>query len=271
VAIKLAVMVIHGIGVDTQPGFADAMIAELKGRIDSAKKSSAEVAFSSIYWADITQPAQSAYLRAARQSADLDFMSVRQFVIGALGDAAAYQYVQGRKDSTQETIHDRIRASIRALYETQLNRKAVPLIFMAHSLGGHIISNYIWDLQHRNVPKVGLSPFEKCWTLAGMITFGCNIPLFTFAHRKVVPIKFPGRRLSKAQKAQAQWLNYYDPDDVLGYPLKPLSAAYDKVVNADITVNVGGLLSSWNPASHSHYWTDNSFTKPVAKVLAGWL
>ena len=270
-AVKLAVAIIHGMGVRTVPQFADELIAELKSRLTKAKKNPAEVAFQTLYWADITQSAQERYLQSARQSNDLDFMSVRQFVVGAFGDAAAYQQAKDRNNSVQELIHDRIGGQLRDLYVDQLGESSVPLVTMAHSLGGHIISNYIWDLQAGNVPRQGLSGFEKFWSHAGMITFGCNIPLFTFAHKAVLPIAFPSPRLPNDIKAKARWYNFFDPDDVLGYPLKPLSTAYAKAVDADIAVNVGGLLSSWNPASHSHYWTDNSFTEPAAKFLAEFL
>jgi hypothetical protein len=87
----------------------------------------------------------------------------------------------------------------------------------------------------------------------------------------VVPIEFPASDLSTDQKKLARWYNFFDPDDVLGYLLKPLSSGYDKVVNAGIPINVGRLLSSWYPASHTQYWTDDSFTKPVVKFLMEFL
>ena len=58
---------------------------------------------------------------------------------------------------------------------------------------------------------------------------------------------------------------------MLGYPLKPVNPAYRKVITKDIPINVGGILSSWNPMSHSQYWIDNDFTKPVAKFLTRFL
>ncbi|MDH3316822.1 MAG: hypothetical protein OER43_13795 [Gammaproteobacteria bacterium] len=95
-------------------------------------------------------------------------------------------------------------------------------------------------------------------TLAGLITLGCNIPLFTFALKKIVPISLPKK---------ATWLNFFDPDDVLGYPLKPLCPEYRRVISRDVAINVGGISSSWNPLSHSGYWSGNDFTKPVARFL----
>ena len=150
-----------------------------------------------------------------------------------------------------------------------LEGESVPLIVMAHSLGGHIMSNFIWDRQKS--PPAGLSDFEKMKTLAGMVTFGCNIPLYTFAYKKVVPIKFPAPGLKKPIRDKAKWLNFFDPDDILGWPLKPLSTGYREVVTKDVPINVGGWLASWNPASHSGYWTDNDFTKPVSRFIASLL
>ncbi len=81
------------------------------------------------------------------------------------------------------------------------------------------------------------------------------------------PIGFPGSKLPQALREKARWFNFFDPDDILGYPLRPINFAYRKIVDEDIAINVGGLNSSWNPLSHTKYWTDNDFTKPVAAFL----
>ena len=134
------------------------------------------------------------------------------------------------------------------------------------------MSNYIWDIQQASRQSLaGMSRFEKMETFSGMITFGCNIPLFTFAYDEVIPIEFPPNALPNDLRRKAKWLNFYDPDDILGYPLKPINPAYRRVVSRDITVNVGGILSSWNPASHTKYWTDNDFTKPAAEFVGRFL
>ena len=78
--------------------------------------------------------------------------------------------------------------------------------------------------------------------LAGMLTFGCNIPLFTFAHdlEDLKPIKFPGENLTDGEKEVAKWINFYDADDVLGYPLKQIYPDFPYLKDRDI--NVGGLF-----------------------------
>ena len=71
----------------------------------------------------------------------------------------------------------------------------------------------------------------------------------------------------RAARAAARWLNFFDADDVLGYPLRPLSASYHDAVSADLQIDVGSILKSWNPLSHEEYWTDNDFIAPVAGMI----
>ena len=82
------------------------------------------------------------------------------------------------------------------------------------------------NLENRNYfrPDVLGNDFEDMKTLSGLLTFGCNIPLFTLAQNKVEPIKFPlptAKYFPKgtspnAIKAASKWWNFYDPDDILG-------------------------------------------------------
>ena len=258
----LAVAIIHGMG-SQDPDFARPLIRELTERLEGEGQ---RVAWQWIYWQDLVQDRELKYLdRAVRKPNDLDYLRLRRFVLTALGDAVAYQKVESPSSTTYEDVHGRIRQKLEDLRTVELEGD-VPLVILAHSLGGHIVSNYVYDMQKAGTAGAP-NAFERMETLAGLITFGCNIPLFTFAYKKVVPIRFPGKKLSPRLKARARWLNFYDPDDVLGYPLKPINEAYRKVVSRDVAINVGGIGSAWNPMSHSGYWTDDDFTKPVARFL----
>lgn len=265
---QLAVVLIHGMGSQDE-GFAAPTISALSALLDRQGHDPAEVAWQAIHWADILADRQRGYLDAARQAAEMDFLGLRRFVVSALGDIAAYQYVD-TPSPTYARIHDRVRQRIAELYTHQLGATPTPLVVLAHSLGSHIMSSYIWDTQrgHPTGADPESSPFERFEHLAGLVTFGSTIPLFTFAHDPVVAIDFPGRALDRAVAAKARWFNFYDRDDVLGYPLKPTSPSYAQVVTADIEINVGGLVTSATPASHNGYWTDNDFTRPVADFLA---
>lgn len=62
-------------------------------------------------------------------------------------------------------------------------------------------------------------PFLRAETCMAWVTTGCNIPLFVAAHKtmNIKPIQPPNG------SPTFKWLNIYDPDDVLGWPLQPLS------------------------------------------------
>jgi len=261
---NLAILVVHGMGFQ-EIGYADPLIKAMNHQVAATGKDPGTIAWKSVFWQDLLAARQKQYLREAKKKNDLDYVRLRRFIVGALGDAVAYQNVGGGHQVYQR-IHQRVGEAMTELYTQDLTLRSVPLVVMAHSLGGHIMSNYVWDMQRR--PPADLASFERMETLTGFITFGSNIPLFTFAHDDVQPIDFPPATLPPPLRKKARWLNFYDPDDVLGYPLKCINEAYDRAVSNDIAIDVGNFMTSWNPGSHSHYWTDRDFTGVVAKFLA---
>jgi hypothetical protein len=105
-------------------------------------------------------------------------------------------------------------------------------------------------------------------TLSGLVTCGSTLPLFSLALPAIEAITFPPPELDEPLRAVAAWNNYYDPDDVLGWPLKQLSPSYRAAVSADHEINVGSWLSSWHPGAHGAYWSDRDFLDPLARQLA---
>ncbi|NIQ25049.1 MAG: hypothetical protein GTN88_00300, partial [Gammaproteobacteria bacterium] len=123
-----------------------------------------KVAWRRIFWADVLSPRQDKYLRAGNRNNQLDFFNLRCFVVSALGDASAYRRVDDDARSTYGRIHTVIRDEIAALRKA-LSSDSAPLVILAHSLGGHIISNYIWDLQKKNaIVAPGDNDFERMRT-----------------------------------------------------------------------------------------------------------
>jgi hypothetical protein len=263
----LGVLVVHGMG-DQRPTFADGLIAELDGLLKKAGVNSNAIAWQRGYWADVLNAREADLWDDMSRDNDLDLSKVRKFVLNALGDAVAYRQTDGIAGGVYDRIHDKMHGHLAAL-AAQLDHEQCPVIVLAHSLGAVIMSDYIWNEQRRNALARGRSPIERMESLCGIVTFGCNIPLFTLAFRKedVKAITFPAPNLPEPVALEAQWLNYYDPDDVLGWPLKPLSTSYNAAVTQDIGINVGNIFTSWSPMSHGEYWTDNSFTHPVAKLI----
>jgi len=264
-AAEIGILVMHGIGIQNK-NFADGLIDEMNGRLQDLGILSGTVAWKSAFWADLLTPNEEELWKKMSTGYDLDWGTVRKFIINVLADALAYQRDPGEEEDMYRRIHTRFRQDLADL-RNSLGGRDKPLIILAHSLGSVIVSNYIWDEQRKNKYCIGRDPFERMETLASLVTFGSNIPLFTLALPDPKSIDFPPAQLPANLKKVAKWLNFFDPDDVLGYPLKPLSQSYGNTVSKDVEINSGSLFASWNPISHTEYWTDDDFTKPVAELI----
>jgi len=267
---KLGILVVHGMG-SQGPGFASEFRNEVDRRLRQAGGLDTLVAWQPAWWSQLLEPHETALWDKLYADNDLDYIKLRQFMIHNFADALAYQRLGAAKSDYYRKIHESIREYLAQL-RLALGNQDAPLIVVAHSLGSVILSNYIWDQQATKKQKrlvQGRDPFEKMETLTSFITFGSNLALFSLAHDPYTGFTFPPATLPPHLKPAAQWANFYDPDDVLGYPVGPLCPEYaGNPQIKDHPISVGGLLTSWNPLSHGDYWTDDDFTEPVAKQIA---
>ena len=275
---KIAIAIIHGVGKQ-DPNFADGMTQELKGRFakelgQKIQDPASELAILPVYWAPAVQDAEEELWRRMKRGGEMDFTTLRRFLVDFAGDAIAYQPTP-KDRRIYDGIHEKFAESLNRL-AAEAGEKA-PLCVIAHSLGSVITSNYFYDLQHPKRPliaarvkkKIGDTPLERGETFTLFYTLGSPIAMWSLRYPNFgVPIEVPSPGLSKHYPDLAgEWVNYYDEDDVIAYPLKTLNEAYRKAIKADREINAGGLLSSWNPVSHLGYWTDNDVTKPIAQEL----
>jgi len=286
---RIAVAVIHGMGRqgDEKPepnelSFSAGLYMKLKNTmgIDNFHN---HLVWKEIFWSDILEKRQNSYVDSALVG-KARWMKERRFVMHNLADAAAYRLVPDESSDIYRRIHERVASGIRWLEKSTGGN--CPLIILAHSLGGHIISNYVYDMQkaiskNEDRPKVledfgqpgPLSAFQRLETMAGFVTFGCNIPIFTFAYpkSKVYPIARPGTLIPGPKRLKPWWLNYNDKDDVLGMPLREINHRYAALASSNQLrerwIDVGNLLTFWNPAAHIGYWKDEDFYEPVARFL----
>lgn len=294
---QIAVITIHGMGRmenDYYKDFEERLRKKLGSKWD-------RVAFGHIYFQDILELNEIKVYNKMEQ-AKTPFVSpvwgwIRKFLIFFLADPASLENGKSEKESAYYLTQERVAEVLQDIYGQLGKDKKVFII--AHSLGAHVISSYIWDASYSQywgsvVPKskkthVGIwgnTKYVKAHQLdtdTGRLDFlllknlhrlyscGCNIPLFVAGHNYITPIKKPN--------PEFEWFNFYNKNDVLGWPLRPLVGGkgpkdpeyedhptYAELVN-DQEIRAGNLLLHWNPFSHVGYLTDDQFIDPIVKEL----
>lgn len=245
---KLGILTLHGMG-DAKPNFDLPLRKELQDQWPS--EISDNITFQAAHYHPAMQGTQEQTMERMRdQSKHLRWNESREFFLYAFSDATTYHLHPERQDSVYQEVHRIVQKNIKHL-QGQLEANS-PIVIIAQSLGGQVISNYLWDAQHnrgiwdnQTPDETGLIP-----QLQLLITTGCNIPLFVSGFKDIQPISKP--------RDDFQWLNFFDNDDVLGWPLEPLSPEYGELVS-DRAINTG-----LTPLSHRNYWKDRDFVNPAA-------
>lgn len=269
---KLAIAVIHGIGrheKDDPEGntatraFSAPLYDALRLRLGDSVMAD-KIAWREIFWGDVLQPRQDALEQ--RLSQHVNIGTLRRLVLSVLGDAANYSFSTS-ESSTYQRIHARV---AQVISELDAEAEGGPLLLVAHSLGGHILSNFIYDTVKR--PPEDASSFEQFQSLAGLFTFGCNIPVFVFQHEQLEPIARPPE--AEPFAVQPWWRNYYGPSDVLGYPLAPAGGGYATMAEGpdpaliDRKVRPGfPFIVSHSLLSHTAYWKSRTIHGPLEEMV----
>ncbi len=274
---KIAIAIIHGVG-DQGPEFADRAITGLKKEFgkhlpEDDKSIDNKLVFAPIYWAGVAAKKQRILWNIVEDDGDLNFQLVRKFFLHFAGDAVAYQ-----PSSTRRQVYDDIHQTVinTLSYLVSVAGEDAPLCIIGHSIGTVIIHNYFFDL-FRQVsagsthPSID-TPLERGETFSLFYTLGSPLAVWSLRYNNYQPIQFPGTRTAELYpKLQPKWANYYDADDIIGYPIRSLSKKHQEMAQedilTDIQVNSGNLLASWNPLAHTGYWKDSSIIKPIAKDL----
>lgn len=261
---KIAVAVVHGMG--DQPGaFADGFVRGVTKQF--VKKSGAPadaLVFQPVHWAPVLEAPEAELLQRMHQGGRLDWTRLRRFMVHFLADVVAYQITEHDQE-VYDAIHEVFANALKEL--ARVAGVDAPLCVVAHSLGTVIASNYVYDLQQypardiraKTVPAaMGDTPLERGETFTDIYTLGSPLSLFSLRYPEFgTPLEVPGR-----------WLNVYDRDDVIAWPLKTLNAAYAAQVDEDRQVSVGPLALTWTPLCHTGYWDDRGVHAAVADGLA---
>ncbi|GAB3052893.1 chemotaxis protein [Virgibacillus ainsalahensis] len=272
---KIAVAVIHGAGTPDE-NFADEMITQVSNSFAdklNIKNAEAELIFEPVFWSSVFEPDQIELWNRLQTGTDLNFHRLRRFVIEFLADAVAYQPTAMGKQN-YDKIHAILAEAINRLKDRAGPR--APLCVISHSLGSIVASNYFYDLQfkRKNIGRKTMqstsdSPIEQCQTLTLFYTMGSPMALWSLRYIDFgSPITVPSPVIPKFYpNLKGEWLNFYNKNDILAFPLKGINEAYDKVVTTDVAVNAGGFLTSWNPLSHSHYDDEKDVINPITDGL----
>ncbi|GAA0590414.1 hypothetical protein GCM10009001_02970 [Virgibacillus siamensis] len=270
---KVGVLILHGAGTPDRD-FAKKLIQRISE--DFRKKcglDEVDLEFEPVFWSAVFEKEQHELWQNMQEEADLDYRRLRQFVIEFLSDAVAYQPTNAGGQN-YDRVHSLVAKSIRQLKDRA--GENAPLCVISHSLGSIVASNFFYDLQHRRNNIRALTkqssdetPIEQCETMALFYSLGSPMALWSLRYIDFgSPITVPSPGIAKHYPGlTGEWVNFYDKDDILAYPLKGLNDAYNQAVTADMEVNAGGLFTSWNPLSHAKYDTDEEVVGRITDGL----
>ena len=258
---KTGVMIIHGIGVEAKTYVEN---YEKIVRKSFAKIGQTDIEVIPVYYDDILKSNQHEFEKCINNS-NLCFKGVRNLTMQNFGAATVFEEDFEAEGSPYQMVMERVYEALQEM-EKRMNKEEYKLFVFAHSLGAHIISNYIYDAQKKR-EELGIAKFwenrksngcEKFEKLTAFLTFGCGIPIFVSGLYTILPFKKPN--------SEFKWFNYYDKKDILAYPLKNFTRygdkVYDKIVAKDIAVH-----SSFFPGKvHFAYWNRESITQKSVKI-----
>ncbi|WP_444918301.1 hypothetical protein [Microbulbifer sp. JMSA003] len=200
------------------------------------------------------------------QKRELDFLRARKYLLLGMSQTAAQSGNVDRRDSNYEKTQREIYAAL-AKAADQVDERA-PVILISHSVGCINLSNYLWDAQRPNVScgvwreggPAGVHKgsarerFLRLKTLSHWYTLGPTMPLWC-ADRPREQIQAV---TSNTRGYNFRWKNFYHPNDLFGWPLKPLSPSYNQAVCRDYETcslsDHGALSSVAFPSPPEDYW-----------------
>lgn len=230
---EVGVVLVHGIG-EQRPGFAAQAARRLRR---GARTYRVRAIPTECVWAPLLDKYERVFLAHIKHQGASGNMAQR-FAVGTLADAELYQ------------SDDILRAATRRLLDEAVARVRVsPLMFVTHSLGALVVTDYL-----------RLRPALRNVKL---ITMGCNLELFGLTTNFDCP-----RQL----RAFGKWVNLFDKDDALGFPLNTgADPGYARVLDAAVALKGDswwGRLTRGTGLVHTQYWGDRElFSRTIPSLL----
>lgn len=281
---RITLLTVHGMGETSDDYYVDLV----KATRDKLRATAQLVEFQHVYYQRSLQQNEDYIWDQMTRNGHLAYPKIRKFLLFGFADAAGLETRKELPGSVYEEAQVEIAQKLWKAWQAM--EKPGRVVVIAQSLGSQVISNYLYDAQqdeegHKRTAGIWKSindftamikgsaepfteeeiAFLRGKTIVGLITTGCNIPVFIAAHKKldIKPIRRPSERFT--------WLNYYDKHDPLGWPLQPLSDEYhelvkDKPINA-ARHNPEDYLKSFTPWSHAFYWEDDDVITGTAELI----
>lgn len=236
---KVGILAIHGMGTDPFK-YNRFLKKALEGM---------EVVIEPVDYHQYTQTNQDKFLQRMSDS-ELGWGLLRRYLINYLSDGLNVIRQPKETGGMFDKMNDSIDEAYKRL-ESQLNL-GDKLIVVAHSLGAMVFGAYLYEHCDDN------SPFRaiNLPNIDAVITTGSPIAMF-FSCMREQDIKIP----ELVKRDVKKWYNFYDKDDVLSWPLQPLSPDFNDCVQ-DVRINVGTT-----PLAHSLYWMNDSFQKHLQVIV----
>ena len=143
-----------------------------------------------------------------------------------------------------------------------------PLTVIGHSLGSVIASDFMWDSTRGADQPYHFRDYP--FTVKNIVLMGSPMALYALRNK-------PGASESDIINALdcpvqvdpdgGLWLNLYDPQDPIAFPLHPIRA-YAETGVIDHVVRAGSWLASLTPLSHVGYWTCRDTAEVIGRKLA---
>lgn len=133
---KKGIIIIHGMG-EQESGYSKDFQSLLKKECKSIGIDDSGIIFKEVEWSSILKEKEDELFENVKQN--LSFLGLRKFIIHSFGDAIAYQKTENNNDTYQK-INDLIMEKYDEL--TKILNANDEIYFVAHSLGGVILSNF---------------------------------------------------------------------------------------------------------------------------------
>lgn len=194
-----------------------------------------------------------------------DTRAWRYFSTFLAGDVIAY--IDEADNKIRETAWGHIRQYLEAP-----DGSVKPYSIVGHSLGSVIAYDFVFAMMVREklfdfagAPKLTTAQV-KLWqdSFQNLYTMGSPIGLFMMRHRDLWQNDF-GKLINPVDKTAKNrfWLNVWDKDDLVAYPLEKIFKNQVGKALMDVEVDTGMLM----PWAHTMYWDDAETAKAIAATL----